>query len=292
MQSMNDMDTIQIEITNHCIRKCSNCTRFVGFVDPYFMDFELFKQAVDSMVGYSKMIGFQGGEPLLHPQFEEMCKYARSKFPKDQLGLWSTFPKGYEYYREIIVETFEHVFLNDHSRDDIYHHPVLTGIEEIILDKNMMWHYIDHCWAQESWSASINPKGAFFCEIAASFAMLFPEEDSKAWSIEPGWWWRIPKDFTAQMEQWCPRCGMAAKLQTRSSNDGRNDISPKNIERMKLIPKSQEIQEVKTCETPNQMARYKDLKYRNEIAKRYGMFLICPNEKGFWTPYLYKEFKT
>ena len=292
---MNDMDTIQVEITNHCLNSCSNCTRFVGHVDSYFMTFDYFKKAIDSLVGYSKMVGFQGGEPLLHPEFDKFCKYALSKFPKDQLGLWTTFPKNYEYYREIIVETFGHVFLNDHSRDDIYHHPVLVGIEEVILEENIMWTCIDHCWAQLSWSASINPKGAFFCEIAAAFATLFSDEDSKAWPVEPGWWWRIPKDFKEQMEKWCPRCGMSVPLQTRSSNDIIDDISPKNFERLgktnKISKNLYKIHDLKVCNDPYPMAAYKDTVYRDRIAKRYGMFLITPNEKGFWTPYLYKDFK-
>ena len=297
MRSMLDMATIQIEITNVCQNRCSNCTRFVGHVEPYFMTFDDFKQAVDSMTGYHNMIGFQGGEPLLHPQFEEFCKYARTKFPKDQLGLWTTLPKGYEYYRELIVDTFEHVFLNDHTRDDIFHHPILVGIEEIYTDKNVMWAYIDHCWAQEGWSASINPKGAFFCEIAAALAMLFPNEDSKAWEVKPGWWWRIPKDFKEQMEKWCPRCGIAAPLQRRSSTEKIDDISPKNFERLgethKIKQGQYKIHDLKTCsvDEQNQLAMYKDFKYRNGIAKKYGMFLICPNAKEFWTPYLYKDFK-
>jgi hypothetical protein len=259
------------------------------------MDLDYFKNAVDSMVGYPNMVGIQGGEPLLHPHFEEMCKYASSKIPKDQLGLWTTFPKGYERYRNIIVETFEHIFLNDHTRDDIYHHPCLVGVEEVFPDKNIMWNKIDHCWAQEGWSASINPKGAFFCEMAASFAMLFPDEESKAWPVENGWWWRIPKDFTEQMEQWCPRCGMPAPLQTRSSIEGIDDISPKNFERLgktqKIVYDCYKIHNLETCDDPYPMAYYKDKYYRNKIAKRYGMFLITPNDKNFWTPYLYKEFK-
>jgi hypothetical protein len=298
MRSMLDMDTVQIEITNFCLNRCSNCTRFVGHVHPYLIDFEFFKKAIDSMIGYPNMVGFQGGEPLMHPQFEDMCKYAKSKIPKHQLGLWTTFPKGYEYYREIIVDTFEHIFLNDHTRVDIYHHPCLVGIEEIETNKNSMWNKIDHCWAQMSWSASINPKGAFFCEMAAAFAMLFPDENSKAWLVEPGWWWRIPKDFKEQMEQWCPRCGMPARLQTRSSDEGIDDISPKNYERLTRIKQTQKIEwgrykihSLLTCDNPNQMAYYKDKYYRDKIAKRYGIFLITPNAKGFWTPYLFKDFK-
>jgi hypothetical protein len=291
MRSILDMDTVQLEITNVCNNKCSNCTRFCNIVrKPFLMTFDEFKVAVDSMVGYPKMTGIMGGEPLLHPDFEKFCNYLLSKIPKEQLGLWTSLPKGYEKHRNVIVDTFKHIFINDHSRTDIYHAPVLVGIEEVVPDKNIMWAAINHCWAQESWSASINPKGAFFCEIAASMSILFEEGD--AWKTEPGWWYRIPKDFTKQMEHYCPRCGLAAPLKMRSSIENITDISPKNMKRLKLN-KSDDRFSVSDLQTVNNnppMASYKDFDYRNNIAKRYGMFLVI-NDQKFWTPYLYKEFK-
>ena len=215
---------MQLELLNTCRNSCSNCTRFAGHRKPYVMDFEFFKRAVDSMVDFPKMVGFQGGDPLLHPDFERMCEYAASKIPPDRLGLWTTFPKGKEHYREVICRTFKHVFLNDHTRADIYHHPVLVGIEEQVKDPNVMWAMIDKCWAQESWSASIYPSGAWFCEIAGSMSMLFAEEckekDWAGWEVEPGWWWRIPADFAEQMQMFCTRCGFPAKLRRRSSQRG------------------------------------------------------------------------
>ena len=74
MRSLVDMDTIQIEVTNACTHSCSNCTRFCGHhAKPYFMTLPMFKEAVDSFVGFPKMVGLIGGEPLLHPAFEERC---------------------------------------------------------------------------------------------------------------------------------------------------------------------------------------------------------------------------
>jgi hypothetical protein len=297
MKCILDNDTIQIEITNHCRNRCSNCTRFVGHHrDPYFMTFSDFMSAVDSLVGFPHMVGIQGGEPLLHPQFEEFCAYLRRKFPTYQLGLWSTFPEGHEHYRETIVNTFGHVFINDHSINEIYHHPVLVGIEEL-LEPNMMWQAIDHCMFQAGWSASINPKGAFFCEIAASLSMLFHEEESHAWPVVNGWFYKTTKDYTAQQEKWCPRCGMAAPLRRRLSTDGLDDISPKNAERLwsspKFIKGDCRVHNLELCPPGQQgeLAAYKQKEYRDKIAKRYGIFLISPNEQGFWTPHLFKGFK-
>jgi hypothetical protein len=283
------MDTIQIEITNHCIYSCANCTRFCPQLKkPFFMGWEQFKQAVDSMVGYPKMTGIMGGEPLLHPEFEKFCDYLVSKIPQAQLGLWTTLPKGFEKYREVICRTFKHIFVNDHSRADIYHQPPLVAVSEIIKDPGEMWLAINACWAQESWSASINPRGAWFCEIAAAMAMLF--EEGEGWTVERGWWWKIPKDFASQMEQFCPRCGFAAPIGLRSSVEDVDDISPCNFELLKDRVRSpqrfkiHDLQPVrKDCNPP--MAAYKDMNYRQRIAARYGMGLFI-NDQHFWSPYL------
>jgi hypothetical protein len=292
MRPLFDMDTIQIEITNACVNACSNCTRFCGHLKPFFMSFDKFRQAVDSMVGYPKMTGMMGGEPLLHPEFEKFCDYMVSKIPKDQLGLWSCFPKGYEKYREVICRTFGHIFLNDHGRTDIYHCPVLVASEEMIKDRGRMFLMIDHCWLQNYWSASINPKGAFFCEIAGSMSILFGTD--KAWKIEKEWWVRTPKDFTSQIEEYCPKCGCAMPLPRRASVDGRDDISPGNLKRLKGRSRKVDngeyvVSDLKPTDQLEEMAKYKNQEFRDEIAGRYGVFLVI-NDKGFHTPHLKKTF--
>jgi len=133
------MSTIQIEITAACVLRCSNCTRMCGTHKvPFFLTMEQFTAAIDSLEGWVRempqgIVGFMGGEPLLHPQFSEFCDYALTKIPRERLGLWSTFPAKGNYpdkYREVICRTFGNVLLNDHGRDDILHAPVLMASEE------------------------------------------------------------------------------------------------------------------------------------------------------------------
>lgn len=293
MRPLIDMDTIQIEVTNACHLDCGNCTRFCGHHrKPYMMDLETVEKALTSLQGFPKMVGIMGGEPLLHPKFAEICELALSKFPRAQLGLWTSFPKGKEKYAEQIAKTFGNIFLNDHTRNDVFHAPILIGMQEITANPRAMWTPIDHCWVQNCWSASINPKGAWFCEIAASMSMLFGDGDELAWPVEPGWWWRTPKDFREQMEHFCPRCGMAAPLQRRPSINGLDDISPLNFEALKdrsrkikrkkvVVGKGQIVPEAQL----NKMASYKDMDYRQRIAARYGMYLTL-TQAGFWEPHM------
>lgn len=291
MRAILNMDTVQIEITNHCVMRCGNCTRFCGSVPkPFYMTFDCFKQAVDSMDGFPKMTGIMGGEPLLHPEFEKFCEYIGSKIPRNQLGLWTAFPKGFEGYREAICRTFGNVFLNDHSRGDIHHAPMLVAAEEVILDSEDMWLLIENCWVQNSWSASINPYGAYFCEVAAAMAQLF-NDPVWAWKVERGWWKKIVKDFKQQMERWCPKCGAAVPLPRRVSVDERDDVSPLNLERLKMCGSKKVrigdyvVSDLRMVPQPEPMFQYKDMAYRQEIADRYNIFLTI-TDKGFWEPHL------
>ena len=81
MISPKDQKVIQIDVTNACVHRCSNCTRFCGHHNKtFFMDFETFKNAVDSLEGYKGCVGMIGGEPTLHPDFERFAEYLKSSF--------------------------------------------------------------------------------------------------------------------------------------------------------------------------------------------------------------------
>lgn len=234
MIPLSQMKIIQIDVTNACHNRCSNCTRLIGHhKKPFFMDLDQYRQAVDSLVDFPGMVGMIGGEPLLHPQFEEMCRYLEKKIedPKRR-GLWSTVPKETKH-GAFIRQVFGNLFLNDHTVSSILHQPVLVAARDVVPEPQQMWEYIDNCWVQTLWSATITPKGAFFCEVAAAFDMLF--DGPGGWAVEPGWWQREPDQFTDQKERWCPGCGCAIPLVRRASVDGIDDVSPANLERLTAI---------------------------------------------------------
>jgi hypothetical protein len=119
-------------------------------------------------------------------------------------------------------------------------------------------------------------------------------EEGRGWEVEPGWWWRTPKDFTDQIEKWCPRCGVALPFERRLSLDGRDDISPGHLEQLERVGSKKVMNgkyvrhNLQFCAAPKQMAAYKDLDWRNKVSRRYGIFQSV-NEKNFLTPYLLKD---
>jgi len=289
------MDTIQIELTDACTLACSNCTRNVGHLTPFFITFDEFKKAIDSLNGFNGIAGFMGGEPTLHPKFAEFCEYALSVRPRELLGLWSVFPDApkYKAYAPLICKTFGNILLNDHTLDNIMHGPIHVGIQEVVKDEAEMWQLIDSCWVQNSWSASINQRGAYFCEVAAANALLYPDRPD-GWKVEPGWWKRTPKDFKEQMEASCPSCGCAVPFKRRASVEERDDISPANLKVLdgrskrvrdgKFVESKFEIDQTLDEQThyyPDQV--YKNHQYRQRIADRYGILLVM-NSRGYWEP--------
>lgn len=261
MKSPQDMRIIQIDITNACFHRCSNCTRFCGHQKkPFFMDFETFKKAVDSFEGYRGTVGVMGGEPTLHPQFSRFLEYLNEHkyYAKSEnllvrpaknfmkvvaqmeqnstfinkehgisrncvlgYGLWSALSDKYREHYELIQDTFNFQALNDHT-NIMYHAPIMIRRKDMNIPDEKWFEIRDDCWAQKEWSATITPKGAFFCEIAGALDMLF--DGPGGWKIEPGWWKRTPDQFGDQL-QWCELCGIALNTFTRDANEEIDDMS-------------------------------------------------------------------
>ncbi len=88
----------------------------------------------------------------------------------------------------------------------------------------------DNCWVQKLWSASINDKGAYFCEVAASIDRLY-FGGKHAWPVEQGWWQRSPADFGAQLDL-CNYCGLAQPGPSQLDILERDIISDENRQKL------------------------------------------------------------
>lgn len=267
MKSPADMKIVMIDITNACHHACSNCTRFCGqHPKPFFMDVDFFKKAVDSMEGFPGIVGIIGGEPSLHPHFEEMMDYYASRVPEPRpkaflgiptssfkdygrmvrymrgrkRGLFSALGPGYYKNFEKIQDIFPYQSLNDHQSVSM-HQAILVTRKELGIPDETWFELRDKCWIQNIWSATITPKGAFFCEIAASMDMLF--NGPGGWPVEPGWWKRTPADFGEQLN-WCESCSVALTVPANNANDDTDIVSPVMYERLKKVngPKMQKDQ--------------------------------------------------
>lgn len=131
----------------------------------------------------------------------------------------------------MIKDTFKlGVYYNDHNDSRQRHQPILVAVDEVVEDKELMWKLIESCWIQKFWSPSINPKGAFFCEVAAVQDLIF--KGPGGYPVELGWWNKTPEEFRDQVERYCPMCGGALPFECPSNKETRDLVSPKNYERL------------------------------------------------------------
>ena len=291
-----ESENLQIDVTSRCQNTCSSCHHLCGnFPKQWDMTVEQFKRAVDSCEGFHS-ISLMGGDPVLNPYFEEFCLYLQEKVKRESCGLYTCFPPGKEHYRELIVKTFGRVFLNDHSRPDILHAPILVASEEMPFEPWVKAARIWRCWIQETWSFSVNPMGCWFCETAGSLAMLF-NDGATAWPVEPGWWKRSPFEFKEQSDRWCKLCGAAFPMMKRPSVEGVDDVSPGMLKRLQEIgsPKIKAgkyvVHDMKTFqEDCRPKETYKDGAFRNQIAARYGIWLSTV-PPGYSEPHLLRNWE-
>jgi len=206
------------------------------------MGLEQVREAMDSLEGYQGNVGIMGGEPTLHPEFPKILNMLRDRFPIEQRSLWTMGYKWKEYYDDI-QKTFlpENISYNDHSEDaDVKHHPLLIAIDEVVEDKDLMFGFIENCWIQNRWSASINTKGAFMCEVAA--AMSYWLKWDFGMDVEPGWWKVTPDDeiFKEQILSYCVNCSGCLPIPFKLKNEGTADLcSPMNYKRLKKTTKKE-----------------------------------------------------
>lgn len=282
MRSPADMIIIQIDITNACVHECANCTRMCGHhVKPFFMRFDTFKKAVDSLADFPNTVGVIGGEPTLHPDFEHMADYLSASrlkkgvemarepivnmqgyltryfggdFTGENIGLWSSLSGTYYKHFETINDSFSRQLLNDHNNECL-HQALLMSRKELGITDEEWIKKRDACWVQNTWSATITPKGAFFCEVAGALDMLF--DGPGGWPIEPGWWRRKPEEFGEQL-QWCEMCGGCLDVPKRLSSEERDDVTPGIFEKLKKLGSPKALDGRCVVHDPRDYERFKE----------------------------------
>lgn len=234
---------IQLTITNACSYDCCHCSQSCPHVSKdkkYYMTLDEVEKGLQSLEGFNGHIGIFGGEPTIHPQFEEICKlYQKYVFVKARRELWTAGTK-YKKYKELINETFypELVSYNEHwDEQSCYHQPVNIAVREIFNgetsghsdeDRSLMKHLINNCWVQQRWSPAITPKGAYFCEIAGSRAIILG--GANGLPVEKGWWLRPLGDYQAQIDTLCVNCSACVPMFARvEDKQERDEVSPKML---------------------------------------------------------------
>lgn len=95
LAQINTMRYLDIHVVDHCNLRCAGCLHFAPLAKKQFLDLEEYDRdletlaAVRGIEGYFSCICLMGGEPLLHPQVDEIVRITRSRF-RDEAIMLST----------------------------------------------------------------------------------------------------------------------------------------------------------------------------------------------------------
>jgi hypothetical protein len=265
MRSPSEMDIIQLDISNKCMYRCSNCTRLLAHAPKTWeMSTDQFVAGVETLQDWykpGKVAGIIAGEPTLNTNFEEIALAFADNFGgpltthgrqpiadynafaierlhdrSNGRGLWTAFGPGFYKHYEVIQDVFSHWNPNDHTAGG-QHQALLidraTYCKETGTSDDDWLRARDSCWVQNLWSATINDKGAYPCEVMAAIDRLY-YDGAHAWPVESGWWKRTPAEFGSMLDL-CNHCALAQKGPSQLDTLDRDIISAPELENLKRI---------------------------------------------------------
>ncbi len=265
---------IQVHITRACNLACSHCTQGSNLAGkPVMMTAENFEIAVRSLKDYYGVVGIFGGNPTMHPQFEEFCNILGDYIPFERRGLWSNNLNG---KGAIARRTFnpEVSNLNVHcdkeaeaefKRDwpesiligqyDSSHSPVYVSMNDLDIMYSDKVRMINNCDINQLWSAIICQTKfgvrAFFCEIAGAQAMLMESDNDTGLAVSDNWWKLPITAFEDQIRQHCFNCGVPLRGKGSLAVGGTKEYVSKTylpIAKLKRTKQEKELVLVKSVE--------------------------------------------
>ena len=213
---------IHIDITQYCPDDCLYCSRYMRHQrkdHKYNMSLDMFEKALWSLREFPNRIGLMGGEPTIHPQFEQICEILQREPILPEHGKYkgylrySLFTEGgpkFEKFKAsgLIDRTFQYIAVFEHTPEQkavCRHQPTTLAIGDMVKDKDLKDRLIDDCWAQKTWCPNITPKGAFFCELASGIDRII--DGPGGWPVEKYWWKKTPEQYQDQVDRYCDLCG-------------------------------------------------------------------------------------
>ncbi len=256
---------------------------------------ENFRTALRSLEGYPGTIAVIGGNPCMHPKFAELCRIFAEEVPdKRQRGLWTN---NVFKHADLAAETFGVFNLNPHNskrgvaslaplkeRGWYYeghsdHSSLLAAIQDL-YEPVEMWERIGRCDINQNWSASIVQLGgdlkAYFCEVAASFDLA--RGGGHGLPVTPGWWRAPMEAFHAQVDRFCPGCGIPAKVKGHLDHEEIDTYSRTNADlaEKSVARKSRKVQEVDRTTFETNEEKPVTLYSPNLYVKGPRIFVVTP----------------
>ena len=196
-----------IDITTHChIGNCVYCSRFERHIPEdkkYFMALSQIRAALEAYKTYPKRIGIIGGEPQLHPEFEQVCNLLLEYGSRRRYGLWTSIDPNTSKWSSVIARTFKFIAFNQHNpgqQQVCKHQPLTVALKDAVENAELRAEQTSQCYFGTQWCYTATPLGGYYCEVGAFLAYL---QGIKGWGLKEGWW----KNDWHEQEDICQLCG-------------------------------------------------------------------------------------
>lgn len=206
---------INILVTNICNLSCGGCSQQCGYIPKeklWNIPIDQLKWNIDLLVdargGDPGRIGLFGGEPTLHPRFDDMLSLL--------LGYPNIFFMVYTNGRELGSKrtqdrknlNFRVDFKDKETCLDFL--PTQVASMDIlgIKDKRHYWRKAKkHCHMWKNCCSIIYNNKAYFCEAPAAWDLMSDENHGwpLKWGVDP--FAKTEEEIAAQAENFCYRCG-------------------------------------------------------------------------------------
>jgi hypothetical protein len=212
------------------------------------------------------VVGMFGGEPTLHPKFEELCDIMIREIPEQRRrGLWTShlhgkgakaketwFPSGFFNLNAHCVPSAIAEFdewlpgkMIGASRDrPAVHSATLVAIKDFIGTREIptkaaMWERIATCDIDRDWSGAVIEREGkpylYSCELHSGFDLAYDENNGVLLTDDS-----IKGDlalFANQYRRWCPNCGVALRLKGHQDSEDTDDVSNSHLQLVQLRQK-------------------------------------------------------
>lgn len=242
-------DIIQIVITTACNLNCSNCTQLLPFRRDYkHMSLECFREAVRSLTEWPGVVGIFGGNPCVHPQFEDICAILCEEIPEQKhRGLWSNdllkhgelcrrvfYPAGrFNLNAHGVAKAFVQFeeflpgrVIPGSDRRQAEHAAILGDYRDLGVSESEWVAARERCDINQKWSGAVVERDgkpyAYFCEVAA--ALDGARGVNRGIPAVPGWWRKKMDAFDNQVQS-CNGCAVPLRIAGHQDNAEVYDVS-------------------------------------------------------------------
>ena len=206
---------VNIVVTNICNLSCAGCHQHCGKIPKeklFFIELDELKEVIDKLIGKDKFstrstIGIFGGEPTLHPKYDQIINLLYTYDGKVNFCVFSngrdlnkTKNKNNVFFRIDLKNNQETIFES-----------TLIASKDYFPDKSKDWFFdnlvVKNCYMYNNCGSCIYNKMAYTCEAMASIDFL--QNKKRGWNFVNGEdpFVRTIDEIKKQANNFCYRCG-------------------------------------------------------------------------------------